>query len=260
MPVSRHTPPAQHWRLLGHLARVDRHDHADHQLVYPSSGILTVLTDAGTWVVPPHRAVWLPAGQPHAHQAHGVTHMRSVLFPPHTNPLRLTRPTVLPVSALLREVLLALTAVPAPAEPRRTHLRQLVLDELAVLDAPERDRVPALHLPEPSDDRLRAVTALLADDPSDGRTLAELGRVVGAGERTLSRLFHAELGMGFPQWRGRLRMLHALIELTDGRSITAVANRHGYGNPSAFVAAFRRVFGTTPGAYRATLTGTPPSE
>ncbi|WP_246250658.1 AraC family ligand binding domain-containing protein [Actinomadura litoris] len=58
---------------LVHRERVDRHDHPHHQLVYPSHGILQVSTDEGRWVVPPHRAVWLPAGVAHAHQAHGTT-------------------------------------------------------------------------------------------------------------------------------------------------------------------------------------------
>ena len=108
------------------------------------------------------------------------------------------------------------------------------------------------HLPQPADERLRDVTAILAQDPGSDRTLAELGRVVGAGERTLSRLFRAETGMTFPQWRAQLRLHHSLILLATGRSVTATAMTCGYSTPSAFTAAFRATFGTTPGAYRRT--------
>jgi AraC-like DNA-binding protein len=85
------------------------------------------------------------------------------------------------------------------------------------------------------------------------RTLADPGRVVGAGERTLSRLFRAETGMTFPEWRAQLRLHHSLTLLATGRSVTATAMTCGYRTPSAFTAAFRATFGTTPGAYRRDL-------
>src|ERR1700749_5068013 len=109
------------------------------------------------------------------------------------------------------------------------------------------------HLPQPGDERLRDVTAILAEDPGSDRTLAELGRAVGAGERTLSRLFRAETGMTFPQWRAQLRLHHSLTLLASGLSVTATAISCGYSTPSAFTAAFHATFGTTPGTYRKDL-------
>ena len=249
-----HTPPPLTRRLLAHLDRVEPHFHADNQIIYPSSGVLTVTTRAGICVVPPRRALWLPVGQPHAHQAWGDAQICAVLLPPDVNPLKLDRPTLLTVSPLMREVLLALTA-PAPASapalapgPRADHLRAVLFDELEPADTD-----PVL-LPELRDDRLRAIAALLHENPADDRSLAEFGRAVGAGERTLSRLFQTELGMGFPQWRGQLRLLHAAIGLLGGQTVQRVAYGCGYSSPSAFVAAFRRAFGTTPGQYQRTIT------
>ena len=43
----------------GHV--VPLHFHDRDQLVYASRGVMTVRTRDGTWVVPPHRAVWIPA-------------------------------------------------------------------------------------------------------------------------------------------------------------------------------------------------------
>jgi AraC-like DNA-binding protein len=99
------------------------------------------------------------------------------------------------------------------------------------------------------------VTALMADDPGRDRSLAELGRATGTGERTLSRLFRAETGMTFPQWRAQLRLHYSLALLASGRSVTATAIDCGYSTPSAFTAAFRATFGTTPAAYRKGLAG-----
>ncbi|WP_245908042.1 helix-turn-helix domain-containing protein [Pseudosporangium ferrugineum] len=126
-----------------------------------------------------------------------------------------------------------------------------MLDELT--EAPEH----SLHLPEPHDDRLRAVTDLLHTDPARNTTLAELGRSAGASERTLSRLFHTELGMSFHRWRTVLRIHHALIHLTDGRSVTETATACGWSNPSSFIDAFTAVVGQTPGRYQAELRAAP---
>src|SRR5581483_3637606 len=100
------------------------------------------------------------------------------------------------------------------------------------------------------DPRLRALCALLGADPADGRTLAALGRAVGASDRTLARLFKADLGMSFPQWRTQLRLHHALLLLAVDTPVTTVAHRCGWSSASAFIEVFRRAFGHTPGTHR----------
>jgi AraC-like DNA-binding protein len=187
--------------------------------------------------------------------------MHSLLFEPDVNPLGATQPTVVPVPPLLREVLIALTDIAEPTaaentggtedaartDSERRHLEMVAFDQLR--------RCPAepLHLPEPGDDRLRAISSILHATPGDPRTLAELGREAGAGERTLSRLFRRETGMTFPQWRTQLRLHHALVRLTRGDSVTTVAVAVGFANPSAFISAFKDMFGVTPGVYQRTL-------
>jgi AraC-like DNA-binding protein len=262
MPVNRHelSGPTRRSLLPGEL--IDWHDHTVNQLCSPSSGVLEIFTPHGVWIVPPHRAVWIPAGVPHAHRAHGVTDMRTLVFARSVNPLRLDRPAVLAADSLLREVIAALSEaadVHGPTAPARAssgegpagldarqvrNLERVALDRLRLVE-----ELP-FSLPMPRDDRLRAVARILADNPADERTLADLGRAVGAAERTLSRLFRAELGMTFPQWRGQSRLRHALTLLAAGRSVTSVAAACGFHSPSAFVDAFRRAFGTTPGRYQ----------
>ncbi len=232
---------------LAHREWIDWHDHAVHQLIHPSEGVLRVSTTMGTWAVPPHRAVWIPAGVPHAHEAHGVTRMRTLVFDRSVNPLRVDRPTVLAVPPLLREVIVSLTddeSEPGRTERQRRNLEAVALDRLHRVDA-----LP-VHLPAPADDRLRALAALLHADPADPRGLARLGAAVGASERTLSRLFRRETGMSFPQWRTQLRLQHSLTLLAGGSLVTSVATACGFGSTSAFIEAFGRAFGTTPGRYR----------
>ena len=59
--------------------------------------------------------------------------------------------------------------------------------------------------------------------------------------------------MTFPQWRTQLRLHYALVRITRGDPVTAVAVAAGFANPSAFIAAFKATFSSTPGAYQWTL-------
>ncbi|WP_229830206.1 AraC family transcriptional regulator [Actinoplanes ianthinogenes] len=227
-------------RPLGHRERIDWHDHAVHQLIHPLHGVLRVSTGRGSWVVPPNRGVWIPATVPHAHQADGPTEMRSLIF---EEPI-FDEPAVLVVGPLLREVIRTLSDDHDLPADLRHHLEQVALHEV------RRATTLPLRLPAPADPRLVKLCELLADDPADQRSLRELGREVGAAERTLSRLFRAETGLTFPQWRAQLRLHHALRLLAAGHPVTRVAVDCGFRSPSAFIEAFRALFGTTPGRYR----------
>ncbi|MER6875534.1 AraC family transcriptional regulator [Amycolatopsis sp. NPDC000673] len=159
------------------------------------------------------------------------------------------RPGVFVVSPLLRAGILALTGDGARSGEAARRVRAVVIDELGEVPG------ETLRLPEPRDDRLRVVTELLHEEPGRGETLAELGRVAGASERTLSRLFHSDLGMSFQRWRTVLRVHHALFRLTEGASVTDTAMGCGWSNPSAFIGAFTALVGQTPGRYQAELRG-----
>ncbi|MFI1093964.1 helix-turn-helix domain-containing protein [Streptomyces sp. NPDC020917] len=225
--------------------------HARGHLVYAAGGVLAVHTEQGTSIVPANRVAWTPAGFTHHHRAHGDTDMRIVFLAPSLARLVPDRPAVFLASGLAREVLLALTgprndedAGPGYGPAARSRLLRVLVDELR--EAPEQP----LHLPEPRDDRLRAVARILHETPAENATLAALGRTIGASTRTLSRLFHDELGMTFYEWRTQLRVHHALVLLAEGHDTLRIASACGWANPSSFIAAFTAVIGTTPGRYR----------
>ena len=238
----RHQPvaPTAARRLAPH-ARIGAHRHDDHQIVYAHRGVLSVTTSAGSWTVPATRAIWVPAGAVHSHRAHGALELHLVGLPADTNPLGLHEPTVLAVSPLLRELILACTRDPADGSPEQRRLRAVLCDQLRVSSE------QPLHVPAPTAPRLQALCDIMYAYPSDNRTLAALGREVGASDRTLSRLFKADLGMTFPQWRTQLRLSHALVLLAEGTPVTVVAHRCGWSSASAFIDVFRRAFGRTPG-------------
>ncbi|TXK18843.1 AraC family transcriptional regulator [Homoserinibacter sp. GY 40078] len=221
------------------------HEHADGQLIYPIAGVLAITTEIGTWMAAANRVGWTPAGWPHAHRAPARTQIAALAVPRELAESLPSQPAVFAASPLLREVLLALTGDRPLRVEARERLERVVIDEL-VDAAPE-----AAHLPEPRDDRLSAVTSLLRADLTDARTLTELGHEVGASARTLSRLFHDELGMGFHQWRTQLRIQNALVLLWDGHTVAETAVLCGWSSPSSFVEAFRASVGQTPGRYQA---------
>jgi AraC-like DNA-binding protein len=232
--------------------------HPRGHLVYAARGVLSVHTERGTSIVPANRVAWTPAGFTHYHRAHSDTDMRILFLPASLARLVPGHPAVFMVSGLAREVLLALTgprnydgavsnsdgAVPNYDRAARARLRRVLVDQLH-----EAHEQP-LQLPEPDDDRLQAIAQMLCEQPADNTSLAELGQTIGASARTLSRLFHNELGMTFYEWRTQLRIYHALVLLADGHDTTHVAHACGWANPSSFIAAFSNAIGTTPGRYR----------
>jgi AraC-like DNA-binding protein len=245
MPVASQIWPFAGAHLWPSGGTSSSHSHQTGHFVYAAGGVLAVHTERGASIVPANRVAWIPAGFAHHHRAHGDTDMRIVFLPAGLARLAPERPAVFVASGLAREVLLVLTSPREFDRAARARLHRVLVDELRA--APEQP----LHLPEPRDDRLRAVAQLLHRNPADNSTLATLGRQAGASARTLSRLFRDELGMTFYEWRTQLRVCHALVLLADGHDTTRVAHACGWANPSHFIAAFTAIVGTTPGRHRA---------
>ncbi|MFG2497069.1 AraC family transcriptional regulator [Streptomyces sp. NPDC048441] len=220
------------------------HDHPVHQLAWSAKGLLRIRTDSGSWLLPPSLALWIPAGLPHATEAEGDTVMRS----PYVDPARCpesaawTEPTVLAAGPLLRALIDHLLRTDLDLDAR-SRAERVLLDVLHPVP------VTSISVTEPKDPRAGEVAAALAADPSDGRPLEAWGRTVGASARTLARLFVAETGLAFGQWREQLRMQAAMPLLAEGATIEAVAARVGYASASSFVAAFHRIVGLTPRQY-----------
>jgi AraC-like DNA-binding protein/quercetin dioxygenase-like cupin family protein len=220
----------------------DWHTHPDHQLAWAASGVLTVRTKEAAWVLPPTRALWIPAGLRHETLSDGAATMRSAYLRPGLCPITWTEPTPVTASSLLAELIGYLEAT--DLEPDRRARAEAVLVDLLQPVA-----MTTIDLRKPADNPARRVADQLAADPADGRTLAEWGREVGASERTLARAFLAGTGISFGRWRTRLRLQAALPELASGEPVANVARHVGYESDSAFVQAFRRETGITPAMF-----------
>src|SRR6476659_7549760 len=82
------------------------HFHDRDQLAYPSRGVMTVRTRDGTWVVPPQRAVWIPAEIPHTITMSGLVEMRTIYLKPRLAKGLPRDCCVINVSTLLKELML----------------------------------------------------------------------------------------------------------------------------------------------------------
>ncbi|MFI5716659.1 helix-turn-helix domain-containing protein [Nocardia sp. NPDC051750] len=233
-------------------SRIERHRHIDHQLVYASSGAAEVRTDTGCWIAPADRAIWIPAGHWHEHHFYGPTRFHCVAFHPG-GAGDWTTPTVLATPALVRELVITCSAPADLPEPELDRIQQVLLDQL------RRSPRQQLSLPAARDERLRRACALVEQDLTVVWTLATLGRRIGASERTLTRLFRAELAMTYPQWRTQLRLHRAVQLLAEGLPVTTVAGRCGWASASAFIDVYREILGHTPGRSRRAGNRTPES-
>lgn len=251
MSKIRHEPVAPtHAETRAAGDTIDRHRHDEHQLIYVSTGVLAIHTERGTWVASPDRAVWVPAGVWHGHRFYGHSAFHTVGFAVSNPPLPTAGPTIVGVTGLLRELLIACTE-PGLGASQARRLRAVLHDRLP------RAHVRPLALPAPHDDRLARACRLVTDDLRQPKPLRWLAREVGASERTLARLFRTEFGTTYPQWRTNVRVFHAMIHLAEGATVTATAHRCGWATTSAFIDTFARVMGRTPGAYRAAVTANP---
>lgn len=230
---SQTLPPGSH---------IERHRHPLHQIVYPSSGAVSVTTPTGTWMTPANRAIWIPAGCWHEHRFHGTTQFHGVALDPDRYRRGPSAPAVLAVNPLMRELIIACSQTDGTDTDEHHRMLAVLHDQLQATSIAE-----ALWIPTPVDSRLRQACALIAGNLRESLSLRQIGDRLGVGQRTLSRLFSDELAMTFPQWRTQVRLQHALVLLAERRDVTSVAAECGWATPSAFIDTYRRAFGHTPG-------------
>lgn len=230
------------------------HSHERAQLLYASSGIMSVEASSASFVVPPQRALWIPSGVVHQVSCRCAVSLRTLYFSDlrkvHDNDCK-----ILEVSDFMRALILEVVRFD-PAHSRQE--RENAIIDLLITEITDMPAAP-YHIPMPTDKRLVAVCRELLKNPTDKRDLDEWADFAGVGRRTFTRLFRAETGMGLATWRQQARLLEALSRLGSGQSVTTVAYDVGYESPSAFTAAFHKSFGVPPSQYRFTEAGPAPS-
>ena len=221
------------------------HSHERSQLSYALSGVMSVVTDDTTFVLPPNRAIWIPAGMRHQVSCRGPVALNILYVDPalerQANHCRVFDVSPL-VRALIQEILTFDHAYDEAG--REGRIVALLLEEIG--------RMPdiALSAPTPADRRLRRVCDMIIADPADQRDLDDYAGIAGMGRRTFTRAFRQQTGMGFAMWRQQVRLMAAISLLGEGQSITNIAYDVGYESASSFTAMFHRVLGVPPSHYQ----------
>jgi AraC-like DNA-binding protein len=222
-----------------------RHTHTRAQLLFAAHGTLTTAAGDGTWVAPPERTIWIPAGLPHVTSHSTGTELRSIFFRTEEAAALPKSFVVMQVSSLARELFLAVMRLPRLYDESgpEGRLVNVLIDQLIVL--PEEP----LHLPLPSSRKLRAIALRQARHKLAATSLAKAAEAVSMTPRTFARHFQNECGMSYGAWLRQARLLRALELLGAGKSVGDVAFTLGYESTSAFIAMFRSAFGKTPAGY-----------
>jgi AraC-like DNA-binding protein len=226
--------------------RLDTHMHREAQLVYAAKGTMQVTTPKGRWLVPPDRAVWVPALFEHAIDVLADIQMRTLYFDVawlsrEQRSASLAAEFVVRVSPLLHQAILALFDVSNGRE--RTEL----LVKLVMLELHQAED-STTFIPLPHEPRCRRAADIVLGDPTGAHEIETLARTVGTSARTLSRLFSSETQLSFKTWCQRARIAAAIEKLsTDANvSVKQLASDLGYASVPAFSHAFRQVTGKTP--------------
>ena len=254
--TGRSTNPADYQHAPGAVAAMPKdfaagfeilpHHHERAQLIHATAGTMRVSTDDGVWVVPPQRAVWMPAGIAHGIVMLSDTTLRTLYVRDDAAAFMPAACKVMSVSPLLRELIVRATELPLDYDESGPagHVVALILSELRGLQS-----LP-LQLPMPRDARLRALCQALLDAPGDQRPLEAWASTINTSARTLARRFQSETGLSFGAWRQQARVLEAMGRLGGGDPVTQIALDLGYESVSAFSAMFRRAAGAPPSQFR----------
>ncbi len=236
--VSRRTtyPPRHH---------VQPHWHSRAQFIFAVEGTMTVRTPRRAWIVPPSRALWVPARTVHEIQMSGPVAMHSLYVRDAETLGMPSSCAVLEVTPLARELIVRAVALPEPYDDAGDDglLMKLLLAEIR--------RLPrcALDLPLPEGPDLLELCERILADLSTRRPARIDADDMKTSARTLYRRFLKETGISFARWKQQARLLESIRRLAQGTPVTTVAMDLGYESASAFSAMFRRSLGIAPRAF-----------
>jgi AraC-like DNA-binding protein len=209
--------------------------HDAQQLGLARSGSVLIHTAAGTWTIPSGRGLWIPSRTRYAIEPAPAARLLTLYIYAARRDFR-RQCAVLALTPLVREILNYLQQHATTPALTAVLCAQLTAErELPLF-------VPALSSPM----AIRVAEGVIADH-SERLRLRELAAALNVSVRTLERAFVADAGVPLGEWRQRARISRAIALLAGGMEVKDVALEVGYETPSAFVVAFRRYVGMTPG-------------
>lgn len=241
-----HTKPVlSNGRSMQAETSIVPHTHPRGQLLWAEKGVLRVTSKNFVCVVPSTHAIWIPSNIEHQATNETDTHTRNLYVDPsykirkHENNI-----VMVTMSPLMQEIILRLTDNKYSLTTNQTkHLGLVAIDELEELKSFKN------YIHSGQDPRLQHLISHIVQNPKQTLSLPALSNLAGASVRTIERLFKAETGMTFRQWRSHFRLMNSLALFIQDKSSTSIAHELGYKSVSSFIAAFKKQFGCTPQEY-----------
>ncbi len=226
----------------------DWHVHDLHQIEYAIEGVVQVETSTTRYLLPPQRAVWIPAGLAHRTTINKVSTV-SVFFEPAIVTEAGDRARVLAIEPVLREMIKYAVRWPIDRECSDP-AADLFFRAMAALVAGWLEHEVPFHLPT-SDDPVVAAAMRYTDSHLRTAGIADVCAAAAVSERTLRRRFATETAMTWRQYLLTGRLLRAMTMLAETENtVLRIATDVGFASPSAFARAFTAYTGQSPSDYR----------
>ncbi|QKJ87968.1 AraC family transcriptional regulator [Paramixta manurensis] len=222
------------------------HAHAWGQAIFVKCNVLEMHVEGQRLLTPTDLPIWIPPGKQHASY-----NLKQAYF--RTFNIAAALCGELPAQACLLKVGPIASAIMEDCAERQVLNPQTAQDLRlceVLYDQLHKAEVQTSYLPYSSDKYLAPILQALEQNPADNTTLAQWAQRVYTTERTLARRCRALLGMSFSEWRQRLRFLHAISLLEQGKTVQDTALDLGYSSASALIVMFQQQSGTTPERYR----------
>lgn len=145
------------------------------------------------------------------------------------------------------------------AETDGLWIENAVYDALSRVLAPEAARAGrggrSATGPTPEQrDYAKWAEAFIAERFHTSLTVSAISARVGLSPFHMCRVFKACTGVTLHEYRSRVRLRFAALELAEGRDdLASIARRLGYASQAHFTTSFRRAYSVTPGDFRARL-------
>lgn len=219
------------------------HRHPAHELVWVRRGTMTARISDRVFTITEGFGLWIPAGVSHSGRLTAGVGLYDAFFSAENTPAMFESATAIAMTPILQSLLVHLARSDLGSD-ERMRAEAVVFDVLEPADEQLAVRVSEHR-------HVGTITSTLIDDPGDERSVEDWAQELGVSVRTIARSFREATGLSFLQWRQLVRIHRALELLGDGVPVHEISARLGYSRTGSFIDAFKRVMGSTPGAFSA---------
>lgn len=224
----------------------ESHVHPWGMLNYVSQGLMELTVDSRRMVSPPQYGIWIPPGVSHGAVNRNALEFRAVYVSLAIAAKMPAEACALSISEVLKVLLdeFARLDIITPREPAHVRMSRVVIDQILAA------RPVANFLPSSEEPHLVAAMAFARTYIARGDSVRDIARSQHMSVRTLERLAQSELGIGFGEWRQRLRFTLGVELLAKQQSVETIARELGYATASSFIEMFKRQACCTPDQFR----------